>query len=357
MDKYFQKILDTLKNNDTPVDINDNILIVDFLNTYLRSFTGSPAMNDHGEHCGGITGFLYSLGAAIRACNATRVIIVSDGENSTQHRKKLYPQYKEKRSMKMNLNRTYDFHTKEQEDELLVKQMIRLLQYLECLPLSIVVAQGTEADDSIAYIATEYFKQYNNKITIMSSDKDFLQLVDDKISVWSPKKKKLYNRQLMYDEFGIYPENYVIARSLIGDESDNIVGIDGIGLSTAKKRFPMLTEESIIHINDIIDFAVKQDELKKHKLKSYKNVIDQKNVIVLNEQLMNLRNPIITDKAKLFIYTKLNEKINSLKKTDLYILYMKDGLSSAMPDINKWLLQHFHKINNLVLEKYSFIGE
>jgi DNA polymerase-1 len=359
MDKSFEKIFAQLRadGEKSVINLDDRILIVDFLNTYLRSFTGSPAMNSDGEHCGGITGFLYSLGMAIRTCNATRVIIVADGEDSTTHRKKLYPEYKEKRHMKMNLNRAYDFNTLEEENVAIKKEMVRLIEYLECLPVQFVSLQGTEADDAIAYIAKTYFNKPENKITIMSSDKDFLQLIDDRIQVWSPTKKKLYTRNSMFEEYGVYPENFVNVRALCGDDSDNIDGIEGLGLKTVIKMVPIVAEDRLISINEIIDYSIKKDEEKKHKVQSYNRIANNKDKILLNEKLMNLREPIITDIAKLKLNDILNEKIRTIKKTELYIMYMRDKLSSAMPDINNWLLQHFTLINNLVLDKYKFFEE
>ena len=359
MDKLFEKLFEQLHADETKsiVDIDDRVLVVDFLNTYLRSFTGSPAMNNNGEHCGGITGFLYSLGMGIRTCNATRVIIVSDGENSTAHRKKLYPEYKEKRHMKMNLNRAYDFNTKEEENEMLVKQMMRLIEYIDCLPVTFCAFQGTEADDAIAYIARTYYNKPDNKITIMSSDKDFLQLADDRINIWSPTKKKLYTRDSIFDEYGVYPENFANLRALCGDASDNIEGIEGLGMKTVKKMIPIVAEDRLVSLTEILNYSTVKDEEKKHKIKSYNNIVNNKDKVILNEKLMNLREPLITDMAKLHLNDALNKRIPNLKKTELYLMYIRDGLSSAIPDINKWLLQHFTLINNLVSDKYRFIEE
>ena len=76
---------------------------------------------------------------------------------------------------------------------------------------------NVEADDTIAFCATEYFKDYI--VNIMSSDKDFLQLVDENIKVWSPSKKKLYCPQNVLDEYGIHPYNFVIFRAMDGFSS------------------------------------------------------------------------------------------------------------------------------------------
>ncbi len=72
-----------------------------------------------------------------------------------------------------------------------------------------VSIDGIEADDTITYIANMY-EDVCKKMTIVSTDRDFYQLVDDKIQIWSPIKKKMYNTQSVIDEFGVHPNNYVI---------------------------------------------------------------------------------------------------------------------------------------------------
>jgi DNA polymerase-1 len=357
MDKFLKKMFDTLREDPSVMKpkLNDRVLLVDFLNTFIRSFTGSPAMNNNGEHCGGITGFLYSLGMGIRTCNATRVIIISDGENSSSHRKKIYPEYKEKRQMKVNLNRAYDFKTPDEEKRAMTTQMLKLIEYLQYLPIQFIAMNNTEADDTISYVAKTYLPE-TSKVCIMSSDKDFLQLVDDRTTVWSPTKKKLYNRTSVFDEYGIYPENFLHARSFLGDTSDNIGGVDGIGLKTLKKCVPMLTEDRQVNSSEILMHVEQQNIERKGKLKAYVNILNSKELLLLNEKLMNLKEPMIGNTEQLKVHEQLNKKIHSLQKMDLLLMHIKDGINNSI-DINKWLLENFTQINNIVSEKISFIGE
>ena len=78
-----------------------------------------------------------------------------------------------------------------------------------------------EADDIIAYLSNHYFK---NEVTICSSDKDFLQLVNDRVSVYALTKKKLYTPEMVKEEYGVTPQNLIFYRCLMGDKSDNISG-------------------------------------------------------------------------------------------------------------------------------------
>ena len=85
------------KLNNTPQHPNDNILIVDGLNIYIRAFSANGAVNDKGVPVGGLVGFLKSLNLLIRETNPTRVIIAFDGKGGSLRRRKLYPGYKGKR--------------------------------------------------------------------------------------------------------------------------------------------------------------------------------------------------------------------------------------------------------------------
>ena len=81
------------------------------------------------------------------------------------------------------------------------------IDYLNNLPLTVMSIDNVEADDVIAYLALDKFK--NSNITIMSSDKDFLQLASNRIKIWSSTKKKLYGCSEILSEYGISCENFI----------------------------------------------------------------------------------------------------------------------------------------------------
>ena len=182
---------------------NSEVLLVDGLNTFFRSFMAVPSLNDNGLHVGGIAGFLQSVGYATKLLNPTRIVVVFDGHGGSMKRRKIYPQYKDKRVTKLRYNRSYEELTNDaQEDKNIQVQLMRVVGYLETLPITVMSVDHVEADDTIAYLAQDYFKD-SNKVYIMSSDRDFLQIVNDKIQVWSPTKKKLYGCGEILMEYGI----------------------------------------------------------------------------------------------------------------------------------------------------------
>ena len=105
------------------------------------------------------------------------------------------------------------------------------------LPLTVLSVDNAEADDVIAYISKQIYNKDENNITILSTDKDFLQLVDNRITVWSPTKKKVYKPDTVLNEYGIPSHNFIFYRAIDGDKSDSIPGLKGWGLKSISKVF------------------------------------------------------------------------------------------------------------------------
>ena len=204
---------------------DSHLLVIDGLNTFIRVFSAVPALNDDGQHIGGVTGFLRSVAAVVRLIKPTRCVIVFDGKGGSRRRKDIYPEYKANRANKTAFNRYQEFASLEDEQDSMRRQFGRVIQYLNCLPVTTLSIDNVEADDIMAYIANEIYTDDKNRVTICSTDRDFLQLVNNRISVWSPIKKKMYTPSVMQEEFGFSSKNYLLYRSFIGDKSDNIPGL------------------------------------------------------------------------------------------------------------------------------------
>jgi DNA polymerase-1 len=299
LNKKFRELLDDLENK--PRSSTDSILLIDGLNTFLRSFTVINHINSNGHHIGGLTGALKSIGYAIRLINPTYVVVVFDGVASTSNKRNLFPEYKANRHKNRSTNYTI-FGSKEEEDESVRNQIERLIQYLKCLPVSLISVDGLEADDIIGYLVDKFEKNSNTeKITIMSADKDFLQLVSKKTQIYSPTKKKIYQPKDVLEEYGISSNNFLMQKILLGDKSDNIPGIVGLGPKKLIKLFPELGEEKSVSLNEIL-------------LKSTNN-IDDNNLYLsicsfahqldINNKLMNLKENFISEENK--GYNKRND--------------------------------------------------
>lgn len=329
--------------NHRALSTNSRTLIVDGLNTFIRSFSASPDTNENGVHVGGITGFLKSVGFAIKTLHPTRVIIVFDGKGGSQRRRKIYPEYKMKRKVGVRYNRAIHVLTKEDESQSMKMQISRLLQYLDCLPVSILALDNIEADDTIAYMATNPINNEVNNYYIMSSDKDFYQLVNENIEVWSPTKKKLYNPQALLDEYGIHANNFIMYRVLDGDVSDNIDGIKGIGLKTIQKKLPILAEQEIVDIKKLLSYSVDIEG------KAFDELRNSKDKLERNFKLMQLKDVDISGGAKLKINNVVRGKISELSNWNFKKLVLEDGINGSFPLLEFWLKDCFDSLNSYAI--------
>ena len=327
--KYLS-IFEEIKNKGGSLDDgkpNDKVLIIDGLNTFIRVFSVIPTTNDDGIHVGGIVGFLRSIGYTINMFRPTRVIIVFDGKGGSTRRRKLYPAYKENRKTKYRVNRAYDFASQEDEKQNMIMQLQRVVEYLDNLPITVLSYDNIEADDTIGYLCRQVLTE--SQITVMSTDKDFLQLTDDRIKIWSPTKKKMYDEQAVFDEYGISANNYIWYRVLDGDKSDNIPGVRGLGLKTIQKKLPFLKENTIVNIDEVIN-----------------ELPESKDVIELNYKLMQLSDVHISASTKTKIIDRVREPINRLIKFQFEKMFLEDKLYTALPNLNGWLLTNFNQLNH-----------
>ncbi|MFH0774654.1 MAG: 5'-3' exonuclease H3TH domain-containing protein [bacterium] len=111
-----------------------------------------------------------------------------------------------------------------------------MFEIIPALGVLSVAVSGFEADDIIATLSTR-FKADMDEIVIVTQDKDILQLVDEKVRVSSPKKgaaeKVVYTREAVKERFGVYPETLADFLVIVGDASDNLPGIKGVGPKAA----------------------------------------------------------------------------------------------------------------------------
>lgn len=323
---------------------NSDILIVDGTNTFLRCWCANPSMGDNGDHNGGVTGFLKSIGYAIKLLNPSRCIVVFDGAGGSFKRRKLFPQYKERRAGKIRLNRTYEeVSDGDEEDKGRTRQYIRLIDYLQRVPINILSVDHVEADDVIAFMAVDTFKESKN-VSIMSSDKDFLQLTGGNIRVWSPTKKRIYGPAEVLADYNIHPNNFVMFRAMDGDASDNIDGIPGAGPKTIVKCFPFLTEEKPATLDDIIAHAT----ARKDDMKVYAKVIEGRSILERNIALMQLRDTSLTTIAQLHVTECLETaKIPRLDRSGFVKLMTEDRMVNNLPNYQSWLNEVFSGMDNV----------
>lgn len=311
--------------------LNDHVLIVDSMNTFIRSFAMLQSMNPQGHHTGGLVGFLRSLGFLMRTIDPTRIICVFDGQASSSSRKNIDPEYKANRNIKRITNWEI-FDDKDDEFQSMTMQMGRLVEYLQCLPLTLISIDKIEADDTISYLAQK-FAANNKKVTIVSSDKDFLQIVDENIEVYSPIKKKTYGKKEVQEEIGMIPENYLIMKALLGDNSDNLTGIKGLGPKTLLKEFPGLVKDPLFDLIDIHKICTEKLQTKK----IFAQILYDWNKVKTNYELMNLLNPRLGDYEIVHILDKIKESTPNLQVVTFLKMLEADQIEALNKNVEGWL--------------------
>jgi len=341
----YHVLLKQMLNEKTVDDQNSNsrVLIVDGLNTFIRAYAASPTTNSDGEHIGGISGFLLSIGHAIKAINPTRVIVTFDGKNGSARRRSIYPDYKANRKVKIRLNRS---ETVDKQDTQL-QQLVRLIKYLEIMPVTTIVVDGAEADDVIAYIANDYLLDKESQVFIMSTDKDFMQLVNEQIHVWSPTKKKMFYTSDVIEDFQVPPENFALYRALIGDNSDNIPGVNGIGDKTVWAKFPKLATEAMT----LDEFFIYTKELATDsKVKIYQKVLVSEQDVRLFFEIIKLGESNINMSNRMKIIGMMEQPIGKLAKMKFHTMLIEDRMSSAIKNVEMWLREITQKLDQHTLE-------
>ena len=336
-------LLDNIKEGDS-LNVNDRVLIVDGLNLYLRVFAVNGALNDNGVPVGGLTGFLRSLAYAIREVNPTRVIIVYDGQGGSQRRRKIHPDYKSNRKPGKRITRWDAFKNATEEKESMKIQFSRLIEYLDFLPINVISIDKIEADDTIAYIAHTLL---DKEVTIMSADQDFLQLVSDRITVWSPTKKKFYTPRMVEADYGVPAHNFLMYKVLMGDKSDNIEGVKGLGPKKLPKIVPDLLTQTTLDLDFILEHAGKGEE------PMHKKISESATQLRINEELMDLKNPPVSGELKLRIQRLIEAPINLLSRNDFIIMYNDDQLGNAIKSPDLWLKEHFIKLNTFAKQTHE----
>lgn len=263
------------------------VIFIDGLNMFIRSYIVNPTLDREGNPIGGCIGFLKSLQKVSKKFRPDEVVIVWDGHEGSQRKRALNNNYKEGRGP-IRFNRRLIELSPEKQAENKAYQLIRLMEYINELPIIQIVIDFVEADDVIAYGARHPFYRGWDKI-IVSSDKDFFQLCDDHTSVYRPIQDRIVTKQSILDDFKIHPNNFALARAIAGDSSDNLPGVSGVGLKTIAKRFPFLLDEKESSCQEIVTNCAMQGK----RLKLHENIIKSADLVKNNYRIMQLYNPNI----------------------------------------------------------------
>ena len=199
-----------------------HIYLVDGSTYIFRAYHALPPLTrkSDGFPVGAISGFCNMLDKLIKdereKNNLTHLLVIFDASGKT-FRNDIYPEYKANRSS---------------PPEDLIPQFPVIRKATDAFNVNHVEMLGYEADDLIASYAKAAINE-KMKVTIVSSDKDLMQLVKEDVSMLDTMKNRLIQKNEVIEKFGVEPKKVIDVQSLAGDSIDNIPGVPGIGIKTA----------------------------------------------------------------------------------------------------------------------------
>ena len=336
--KELLELLNNLDENREETVEGERILIIDGLNLFFRNFAMMNMVNPDGVHVGGLGGFFRSLGAEIRRVNPTQVYVIFDGAGSSNARKNLLPEYKSGRDIQRITN--WDaFDNKDDEDDAKVDQIVRIIQYLKTLPVKTIGLPKVEADDVIAYLSDVLPKSPKDKIFIVSSDKDFLQLVNENVIVYRPMEKEFYTEKTIREKFNMSPSNFIIYKTLMGDNSDKVKGVKGLGEKKLYKLFPELQERDLT-LEDV--YSICEGKFKEHVI--YARIIQNIDLLEKNYKIMDLSNPMLDENDKNYLNQVVKSKELNYIPNQFIAMYNEDKLGGMIRNLEFWMKDVFEQL-------------
>ncbi len=197
----------------------EEVYILDAVNYLFRSYYAiGPMTNDKGQSTNALYGFIRSVHKVLKDFQPKHLICVFDGPENIKGRKEIYPEYKA--------------HRKKAPDDL-YQQMSVAYDYCEMAGIPALSIPGVEADDTMATIAL-WAAKGKAKVFLCTSDKDLFQLISDQIFVLNVYKNNLFiDAEKVQELYGVPPSQMLDLLSIMGDSSDNIPGIPGLGPKSA----------------------------------------------------------------------------------------------------------------------------
>jgi len=205
------------------------------------------------------------------------------------------------------------------------------VDYLKCLPVDLLSIDKIEADDVIGYIS----KRLGKEVTIMSSDRDYLQLASDRISIYSPTKKKFYSPKDVLKEYEVTSHNFLTQKVLLGDKGDNVPGVKGLGPKTLLKHFPELGESHTIDLGHIIE------KCKDSKVPMLQKIYDFRSQLEINKKLMDLDEPNIPEESIEEVDNMMANPNKGYHPNEFTRMYEEDQLGQSITNLTTWMFTNW----------------
>lgn len=309
----------------------ERILYIDGYNLFYRMTNKHSAKDSNAQPIGGFVGSVNSLQKMVQKFSPTIVYYIFDGVDAGRRRRSLYSGYKDKRG---KTNRSTAVKLNDELTEYINNEQYQISLLFDCLkklPVKLVAIDSYEADDIIAYLVSENQDKLN---IIASTDKDYLQLVNENTYVWSAQKEVLITPTELVEKYNVIPENFAYMRSVVGDPSDKLKGIKGIG---EKDLFKLMPELRTVHYPDFWKFweAVMQIE---GDSKTVKKLKEGKDDALLMYRLMQLKEIQPSLSAIEMLQHQISLQQNkSFSKLTFKIYCIKNNVESILKNYDSWV--------------------
>jgi DNA polymerase-1 len=246
-----------------------HVFLIDGSGFIFRAYHALPPMTrPDGTPVNAVYGFTAMLLKLVEETDADHIAVIFDRARKT-FRSDIYPEYKA--------------HRPPPPDDL-IPQFELVRQATRAMGLKAVDMEGFEADDLIATYARQAVEA-GADVTIVSSDKDLMQLVNDKVTMMDAMKNKIIGVREVEEKFGVGPDRVVDVQALAGDSADNVPGVEGIGLKTAAQ---LIVEFGSLE-------AVLENAPSIKQVKRREKLIEQADRARISKQLVTLRNDVPVD--------------------------------------------------------------
>ena len=272
----------------------DHFYLVDGSGYIFRAYYALPPLSrkSDGLPTGAVSGFSNMLFKLLEDSRS------DDSENKPTHFAVIFDSAR--KNFRNEIYKEYKANRSDPPDDL-APQFEYIRKAVEAFNVPSIEQLNYEADDLIATYAKQIVK-LGAKVTIISSDKDLMQLVSEDIRLYDPMKSKIIGEKEVYDKFGVKPNQVIDVQSLAGDSSDNIPGVPGIGIKTAAE---------LINKYKNLDMLLKKaNEIPQKKRKE--TLVNNKESALISKKLVTLKDDVpIKNKIEDFI-------IKDVKKDKLY---------------------------------------
>ena len=316
---------------------SDHFYLIDGSGYIFRAYYALPPLSrkSDGLPTGAVSGFCSMLFKLLEEARS------DDSKNKPTHFAVIFDSAR--KNFRNEIFKDYKANRSDPPEDL-APQFEYIRKSVEAFNLPSIELLNYEADDLIATYAKKIVKA-GAKVTIISSDKDLMQLVSDKVRLYDPVKFKVLDDKDVKEKFGVKPNQVIDVQSLAGDSSDNIPGVPGIGIKTAA--------ELINKYKNLDNLLKKIDEITQKKRKE--TLLQNKDKAIMSRQLVTLKDdvPVKNDPSSFILKDIKKEKLYDFLREMEFNRLLSRAIDFYGDSVNKQ--QNKKKLEKINTKNYESI--